>query len=53
MAQKEPRFNYKLRCSLIEHSLDVRAVAITPNNEIITASRDKTAILWKEESQNA
>ncbi|XP_076047621.1 phospholipase A2 activator protein [Oratosquilla oratoria] len=41
---------YKLRCSLLGHSKDVRAIT-TFKNFIVTASRDQTAILWKEEGR--
>lgn len=37
---------YKLRCNLLGHSKDVRAVAGTPEGHILTASRDNTARLW-------
>ncbi|MCL4124818.1 UNVERIFIED_CONTAM: hypothetical protein GTU68_054159 [Idotea baltica] len=52
MAGKEMKPNYKLRCSLIGHSMDVRAVAVSPEGDIVTASRDKTAKLWKESKDN-
>ena len=39
---------YKLRCSIVGHSSDVRAVtpAFRPNGGIISASRDRTAVVW-------
>ncbi|XP_071552858.1 phospholipase A-2-activating protein isoform X1 [Panulirus ornatus] len=37
---------YRLRCNLLGHSKDVRAVATTGQGLILTASRDTTAKLW-------
>lgn len=37
---------YKLRCNLFGHSKDVRAVSVTPDGHVLTASRDSTARLW-------
>ncbi|KAF5295352.1 hypothetical protein FQR65_LT01542 [Abscondita terminalis] len=37
---------FKLRASLHGHSLDVRSVAVTLKNGIVSGSRDKTAKLW-------
>lgn len=38
---------FKLSCTLVGHSLDVRDVFATANNYILSGSRDKTAKLWK------
>jgi phospholipase A-2-activating protein len=38
---------YRLSCQLIGHSEDVRSVA-NGQDFIATASRDKTAVVWKE-----
>uniref|UniRef100_A0A0P4WEV7 Phospholipase A-2-activating protein n=1 Tax=Scylla olivacea TaxID=85551 RepID=A0A0P4WEV7_SCYOL len=37
---------YKLRCNLLGHSKDVRAVATSREGLVVTASRDATARLW-------
>lgn len=39
---------YKLRCSLVGHESDVRAVAAAcyPDNAIVSASRDRTTRIW-------
>lgn len=37
---------YKLRCNLLGHSKDVRAVATSQDGLVVTASRDATARLW-------
>ncbi|CAL4144805.1 unnamed protein product, partial [Meganyctiphanes norvegica] len=37
---------YRLRCQLLGHTADVRALATTSKGQIITASRDTTARLW-------
>lgn len=37
---------FKLSATLYGHSLDVRSVKVTPNNDIISGSRDKTAKFW-------
>lgn len=37
---------YKLRCNLLGHSKDVRAVATSQEGLVVTASRDATARLW-------
>lgn len=37
---------FKLSCTLLGHSNDVRAVAVTSDNGIVSASRDKTAKYW-------
>lgn len=47
MAQSEPACSeYKLRCTILGHSSDVRAVAVTACDHLLTASRDNTAKLW-------
>lgn len=38
--------SYKLRCNLLGHSKDVRAVATSHDGLVVTASRDATARLW-------
>uniref|UniRef100_T1J7G6 Phospholipase A-2-activating protein n=1 Tax=Strigamia maritima TaxID=126957 RepID=T1J7G6_STRMM len=40
--------SYKLRCNLIGHSMDVRAIALgyLPEDSIITGSRDRSAKIW-------
>ncbi|XP_056634387.1 phospholipase A-2-activating protein [Diorhabda sublineata] len=38
---------FKLSASLYGHSMDVRALAITESNDIISASRDRTTKYWK------
>ncbi|CAH1243636.1 PLAA [Branchiostoma lanceolatum] len=45
---------YKLRCSLIGHSMDVRAVAaaVFPDGAVVSASRDQTARLWAPNSDD-
>lgn len=43
MSKKE----FKLSKTLYGHSLDVRSISVTPNNDIISGSRDKTAKFWK------
>ncbi|CAH0554986.1 unnamed protein product [Brassicogethes aeneus] len=43
---------FKLSATLYGHSLDVRSVKVTPNNDIISGSRDKTAKLWRPNSLN-
>ncbi|CAG9765638.1 unnamed protein product [Ceutorhynchus assimilis] len=43
MANKE----FKLSKTLYGHSLDVRSISITPNDDIVSGSRDKTAKFWK------
>ncbi|KAK7576747.1 hypothetical protein V9T40_013033 [Parthenolecanium corni] len=43
---------YKLSCALYGHSSDVRDIAITHNNYIVSCSRDKTAKLWKPNEFN-
>lgn len=37
---------YNLRCSLLGHTSDVRAICVTHTGGILTASRDNTARLW-------
>lgn len=39
---------YRLRCSLVGHSMDVRAVAAAhfPDGAIVTGSRDRTTRIW-------
>ncbi|CAN7940858.1 unnamed protein product [Ixodes pacificus] len=39
---------YRLRCSLLGHSMDVRAVAAAhfPDGAIVTGSRDRTTRIW-------
>ncbi|KAG0717763.1 Phospholipase A-2-activating protein [Chionoecetes opilio] len=37
---------YRLRCNLLGHSKDVRAVATSGEGLVVTASRDSTARLW-------
>lgn len=39
--------NFKLSASLFGHSMDIRALAVTPSNDIISGSRDRTAKYWK------
>ncbi|XP_050305466.1 phospholipase A-2-activating protein [Anthonomus grandis grandis] len=43
MSNKE----FKLSQTLYGHSLDVRSLAVTSHNDIISGSRDKTAKCWK------
>ncbi|KAI4461369.1 phospholipase a-2-activating protein [Holotrichia oblita] len=43
---------FKLSCTLVGHSLDVRSVCATASNNIISGSRDKTAKLWKPNGFN-
>ncbi|VEN56039.1 unnamed protein product, partial [Callosobruchus maculatus] len=38
---------FKLSKSLYGHSMDIRSVAATSNNDIISGSRDRTAKFWK------
>lgn len=38
---------YKLCCTLLGHSEDVRAIARFNDGTIVSASRDKTARVWK------
>ncbi|XP_039294498.1 phospholipase A-2-activating protein [Nilaparvata lugens] len=44
---------FKLSAALYGHSLDVRALAVTSDGRIISASRDKTAKVWKPNLHNA
>ena len=44
--------SYKLRATLDAHSADVRAISCD-GEDIITASRDKTAILWRPSDDNS
>ncbi|XP_057317804.1 phospholipase A-2-activating protein [Microplitis mediator] len=37
---------YRLSCTLVGHSEDVRAIAAFENGTIVSASRDKTARVW-------
>lgn len=39
--------DFKLSCTLFGHSMDIRSLSITENNDIISGSRDKTAKYWK------
>lgn len=39
--------HYKLSCTLVGHKLDVRSLTVTKEGNIVSASRDKTARLWK------
>ncbi|KAG5881794.1 hypothetical protein JTB14_037091 [Gonioctena quinquepunctata] len=39
--------DFKLSTSLFGHSMDIRAVAVTESNDIISGSRDRTAKYWK------
>ncbi|CAG9862601.1 unnamed protein product [Phyllotreta striolata] len=39
--------DFKLSQSLYGHSMDVRTIAVTANNDIISGSRDRTAKYWK------
>ncbi|XP_018332885.2 phospholipase A-2-activating protein [Agrilus planipennis] len=43
---------FKLSAILFGHSLDVRSIAVTPENSIISGSRDKTAKLWNPNGIN-
>lgn len=38
---------YKLSCTLVGHKLDVRSLTVTKDGNILSASRDKTARIWK------
>lgn len=40
--------NYRLRCSLVGHELDVRGLSgcIFPTGAFVSVSRDRTARLW-------
>jgi phospholipase A-2-activating protein len=40
---------YKLSHVLYGHTVDVRGLACTADSKVISASRDKTAKLWKLE----
>ncbi|XP_066245153.1 phospholipase A-2-activating protein [Euwallacea similis] len=40
---------FKLSKTLYGHSLDVRSVVVTPNGDLISGSRDKTAKFWRYE----
>ena len=44
--------HYKLRCTLVGHEADVRAVApaLFPVGGVLTASRDQSARLWIPEN---
>ena len=42
---------YKFSCSLVGHSSDVRAVAVTQEGDVVTASRDKTTRLWSKSKE--
>ncbi|KAL1449471.1 hypothetical protein WDU94_001975, partial [Cyamophila willieti] len=44
---------YKLSTALYGHSMDVRSLWVTPDGSILSASRDKTAKLWKPNGFNA
>ncbi|RZF37593.1 hypothetical protein LSTR_LSTR003158 [Laodelphax striatellus] len=44
---------FKLSAALYGHSLDVRALAVTSDGRIVSASRDKTAKVWKPNLHNA
>lgn len=41
---------YKLRCNLVGHEKDVRALvtSIFPENGLISGSRDNTSCIWVE-----
>ena len=38
---------YKVHCVLMAHTKDVRGLAVFKNGNIVSVSRDKTAIFWK------
>ncbi|CAG9833993.1 unnamed protein product [Diabrotica balteata] len=38
---------FKLSASLFGHSMDIRALAVTASNDIISGSRDRTAKYWR------
>ncbi|KAJ8972552.1 hypothetical protein NQ314_000139 [Rhamnusium bicolor] len=38
---------FKLSTSLFGHSMDIRSLAVTSSNDIISGSRDRTAKYWK------
>ncbi|XP_026684637.1 phospholipase A-2-activating protein-like [Diaphorina citri] len=44
---------YKLSTALYGHSMDVRSLSVTPDGCILSASRDKSAKLWKPNEFNA
>ncbi|XP_045474731.1 phospholipase A-2-activating protein [Harmonia axyridis] len=44
---------YKLSCCLYGHTLDVRSLAVTSGNAILSGSRDKSAKFWKPNGFNA
>ncbi|KAK8763572.1 hypothetical protein V5799_033821 [Amblyomma americanum] len=46
---------YRLRCSLVGHSMDVRAVAAAhfPEGAIVTGSRDRTTRVWLPNDQGS
>ncbi|XP_062985272.1 phospholipase A-2-activating protein [Elgaria multicarinata webbii] len=46
--------NYRLRCSLVGHELDVRGLSccLFPSGSFVSVSRDRTARLWAPDSPN-
>ncbi|XP_075234565.1 phospholipase A2 activator protein isoform X2 [Lycorma delicatula] len=44
---------YKLSSVLYGHSMDVRALAVTADGNIVSTSRDKTAKIWKPNGFNS
>ncbi|XP_015277901.1 PREDICTED: phospholipase A-2-activating protein isoform X1 [Gekko japonicus] len=46
--------NYRLRCSLVGHELDVRGLSscLFPTGAFVSVSRDRTARLWAPDSSN-
>ncbi|XP_071453464.1 phospholipase A-2-activating protein [Hetaerina americana] len=43
---------YKLSCQLTGHTSDVRGVAVTGDGTVFSASRDKTARVWRKHEPN-
>jgi len=44
---------YQLRCELKGHSEDVRSVCVSGSSAVLTASRDKTILVWEEDGVGA
>ncbi|XP_044754625.1 phospholipase A-2-activating protein [Coccinella septempunctata] len=44
---------YRLSCCLYGHTLDVRSLAVSSGNAILSGSRDKSAKFWKPNGFNA